>query len=360
MIDSIFIDNYKQFKGFKLDNLKRVNIIAGSNNVGKSTILEALFLFYDRTSPDFIVKQHALRGDPIDSEIAAGQLWQPLFNDFDLSKTITLRCTDSGTVHEAKFNHLKDAANEITQVQQSVSKANSSVTSTLGTGQLSALKGSFKQGKISAGESYLYASTIDTFTMTVRSLKSPNKRLVYVNSAPKTHAREDAKKFGELVVRGEDQELVELAKIIEPRIRKLSLGTQNGVSMIYCDVGLSRLVPLSMMGEGLGKFLSIMIAIETFENSIVCIDELENGIHYSIFKELFRAIDNIAKRKRNQLFITTHDNDLLKGLDAYITESASESFEFIRIDSREGKYTPKYYDGELLNAAIESNWEIRG
>ena len=360
MIDSIFIDNYKQFTSFKLENLKQVNIIAGTNNVGKSSILEALFMFYDRASPDFVIKQHLLRSSPIGIEFGEGQLWQPLFNNFDLSKTITVRVTDSGNVHEAKYSHLKDAANEITQVQQSTNKAGNATTSTLRTGELSALKGNFKQGKVSAGECYLYPSSIDSFSMTAKSLKSPNKRLVFVNSAPKTHAEEDAKKFGELVVKGTDQDVVKLAKIIEPRITRLTLGSQNGVQRIYCDVGLSRLVPLNMMGEGLGKFLSVIIAIESFENCIICIDELENGIHYSIFKDMFRAIDDIARRKKNQLFITTHDYDLLNGLDAYITESNSQSFEFIRIDNKEGKFIPKYYDGELLKAAIESGWEIRG
>ncbi len=44
MIQSFQIRNYRGFKDFKIDGLKRVNLITGSNNVGKTALLEALYL----------------------------------------------------------------------------------------------------------------------------------------------------------------------------------------------------------------------------------------------------------------------------------------------------------------------------
>lgn len=42
MISELSIDTYRGIKGLKLDNLGKINIIAGANNTGKTSILEVL------------------------------------------------------------------------------------------------------------------------------------------------------------------------------------------------------------------------------------------------------------------------------------------------------------------------------
>ena len=45
MIDEIEIVEYKGFKNLKLENLSQINIISGENNIGKTALLEALFIY---------------------------------------------------------------------------------------------------------------------------------------------------------------------------------------------------------------------------------------------------------------------------------------------------------------------------
>ncbi len=45
MINEIEIVEYKGFKNLKLDNLNQINIISGKNNIGKTALLEALFIY---------------------------------------------------------------------------------------------------------------------------------------------------------------------------------------------------------------------------------------------------------------------------------------------------------------------------
>jgi len=47
MINSLYIKNYKLFKEFRVDSFAQVNLIIGKNNVGKTSLLEALMLFSD-------------------------------------------------------------------------------------------------------------------------------------------------------------------------------------------------------------------------------------------------------------------------------------------------------------------------
>jgi AAA15 family ATPase/GTPase len=85
----IEIENFKLFKKFQINNLSRVNLVAGKNNSGKSTLLEAIWLFFGRhltTSP--FVTTHIGRG--MDVWEVNDSLWMPLFNDFDLKRTLMI------------------------------------------------------------------------------------------------------------------------------------------------------------------------------------------------------------------------------------------------------------------------------
>ena len=42
MLESLDIENFKRFKKLQIPELKRVNLIAGENNTGKTGILEAI------------------------------------------------------------------------------------------------------------------------------------------------------------------------------------------------------------------------------------------------------------------------------------------------------------------------------
>ena len=42
MLEHLHIENYRLFKSLKLDSFRRVNLITGKNNTGKTTILEAI------------------------------------------------------------------------------------------------------------------------------------------------------------------------------------------------------------------------------------------------------------------------------------------------------------------------------
>lgn len=60
MIRSCEIENFKSLKHLYLSDLKRINLFGGKNNAGKTTLLEALFLFFDRMNPNMLIRQYKL------------------------------------------------------------------------------------------------------------------------------------------------------------------------------------------------------------------------------------------------------------------------------------------------------------
>ncbi len=50
------------------------------------------------------------------------------------------------------------------------------------------------------------------------------------------------------------------------------------------------LLPIPMVGEGMNRLLSIAVAIANTEHGVVLIDEIENGLHYSVMTKVWAAI----------------------------------------------------------------------
>src|SRR5438874_2259678 len=105
MIQSFHIKNYRGFKDFTIEPLERVNLIAGSNDVGKTSLLEALYInlapgiaFHSNLGSDKYERERStwlnlFRGFAefsIDRESMLG--W--LFYRRDLSRKIELKSVD--------------------------------------------------------------------------------------------------------------------------------------------------------------------------------------------------------------------------------------------------------------------------
>ena len=91
MIESLYIRNYKNIKGLEIPTLRRVNLFWGKNNVGKSTLLEALAIYASNGDLGQIYEILKFRGEDlsafgnknnitVDDEINA---FTPLVSQYD-------------------------------------------------------------------------------------------------------------------------------------------------------------------------------------------------------------------------------------------------------------------------------------
>ena len=66
---------------------------------------------------------------------------------------------------------------------------------------------------------------------------------------------------------------------------------------------LNHPIPLKRLGDGAQRLLGISLALANCQNGILLIDEVENGIHYSIQEELWRMIFNTTKKGKYKLLL---------------------------------------------------------
>ena len=181
---------------------------------------------------------------------------------------------------------------------------------------------------------------------------------VFINA--KTISGDMAIRFNNIQIRKQSNRIIDLLCQIEPSLDDLSLGADG---VIYCDIGLNRLMPVNVMGDGMFRLLSIILAISDTENGIVLIDEIENGFHHSSQDILWEAIFRSAKEFNVQIFATTHSIECVKAFSSsysrQVENDNNDKIRLFRIERKDEVFKVLSYDYRTLEASLESNWEVR-
>lgn len=362
MLQSLQLDNYRNFDKLFLDGFRRINILSGMNNTGKTSILEAIFMAHDRYAADFSIKPLVWRGLTL-FEMNARSIWHPYFHNFDFEKPIKITLSDSGYKSVVEYRISKSVNTSF--ILDSINKNPGAVMDS-SVSEDETMNTFYFENNKKTGSSKITIGPNNQLNMHLNDMQPPRKTAVFVPASSRGNNHNDAESLGKMDIDYGLGEFVKYLQMIEPRLKSISIVPAAGQSTLYADISLKRKVPLSYMGEGISKLISILTAILSRPNGVIMIDEIENGIHYSLFPKIWEVIFDAAKKHNTQIFVTTHSNDVLRGLAKYwesvshILPIEKQDAIFIRLDkNNEGEVKPKKYDSSTLATAIERDWDIR-
>ena len=131
----------------------------------------------------------------------------------------------------------------------------------------------------------------------------------------------------------------------------------GGDCLCHCKNG--RLIPLAFMGDGTRSLARFALAIANASDGVVLIDEIENGLHYSILTEIWGGIAELARQFNVQIFATTHSYECLTAAHRAFQKSEKYDFRLHRLDRIKDSIKAATFDGEMLEAALRAKWEVR-
>lgn len=150
--------------------------------------------------------------------------------------------------------------------------------------------------------------------------------------------------------------IVEGLKIIEPRVTDFIFADNE----MLVDIGLAKRIPVNMMGDGARKIVSLLTAVYDCKDGALLVDEISNGFHYSVMCSLWKVLINAAVRNNTQLFVTTHDNDSIKGLrNAALNEFDDIVAAFKLLKTSDDELKAYHYSLESLDYSINQEIEVR-
>lgn len=376
MYKSVSISNFRCFNDITLDELERINLIVGKNNAGKTTLLEALFLHCGSSNPDLIFKLDVFRGiENIKVEFGhwTENPWDSLFTDFDSKRDIEIIGVNSisgkrilkihvlnkpeefSKISELKIYELESLPGRIREKQE--------IRYDAGLGQLNVAKViefNFRvQNYKREGKSKSFYLIIDPTGKKLIPFPPPPLFPAFYQSPKIKPLQEATEQFSQLERKGKQDILLNSLKIIEPRLKRLSILMQGGVPVIHGDIGLSRLVPLPLMGEGMVTITKMILNIANAPDGVVLIDEIENGIHHSVLEAIWAAIRETAREFNVQVFATTHSMENVIAAHKSFSKSQSYDFRLFRLERQNGLIKAIVYDKETLATAITKELEVR-
>ena len=355
MYRSFSIRNFRCFRHLTVEPLERVNLIIGVNNVGKTALLEAMFLHLGANNPELPARLNAVRGiERVASD--PGEVWGWLFFERRLQETVELTAVDEAQDQHSLFLRLADAKGP-----HVVSAASAEGGEGMARGSFAAASGPRQlvmeyRDEIQSASSFAYIVEGQ-----IKAEKEGDSRTppgIFLSTRARFH-QEDAERFSRLEQQGRQHEVVAPLQAVEPRLRRLAVVVAGGLPVVAADVWDGRLVPLPYCGEGMVRLLSILCAIASAPRGMVLIDEIENGLHYSVLTRVWKAIADAARRTQTQVVATTHSWECIRAAHEAFVANPPYDFRLHRLDSHEGDIVAVSYDEAMLTAAIAAGLEVR-
>ena len=161
---------------------------------------------------------------------------------------------------------------------------------------------------------------------------------------------------------GKHSKVEEVLRYVEPRLRSIFIDAA-GTPRVFTEIeGYDKPVPISLMGTGIVRLLSITLAMSDAAGGIVLVDEIENGLHHSVMQSVWDGIAEFAREFDVQVFATTHSWECARtAQQAFSVNEMVEDFRYHRVDRRmdTGEILVRTYSPESLEASFEIPLEIR-
>lgn len=362
MYRSFKVKNFRCFEELTLDNLERVNLITGMNNIGKTALLEAIFLHAGAYNPELALRVNALRGiETIKIELGwwIENPWDSLFTNFDISKTIVLAGDNTLTGRRVMKLRILSKPSELAEVVGLLYHHNYKVREQLPSTSEPAkiLELQYQQeGK----EPARYFLILDPRGIRVEPVPpSPPFPAFFIASHSRPPLIEEAERFGKLEIQGKQDVMLSVLRFIDPRLKRLAMVVTGGVPVLHGDIGTGRLMPLPLMGEGMVRLARLILYISNAPNGVVLVDEFENGLHHSVLQRVWQAVGEVAREFDTQIFATTHSWECITA--AHKAFSTGERYDFClyRLERIGENIRAISYDKETLDAAIKVGLEVR-
>jgi len=352
----IEIHNFRSIESLKINNIKQVNLITGKNNCGKTSVLEAVFLLAGMSNPQLTVNIHAFR----DLLLAADDDFSYLFKNFDFLKypSIAGQLISHKRTLEIKaiYPTFKEISKQISEKRGLLKEEFISNASTSKKDSIEGLSFTFNINK-----NKNFQTEIKLKQGEIKLSRDYKEKLNASFINPKTIMNDLDQRLDAILVRKDLGIIVNALKEIEPSLVDIRMGARG---MVYADIGMDKLVPINIMGDGIRRILAILAAMSERKNGILLIDEIENGLHFSTLFVLWKAVLKTAFDNNVQLFITTHSYECIEAVTRiYKDNTLNLEKDFItlfRIErNNKDQHLSFQYETDTLLAGIEKEFEVR-
>lgn len=362
-MDSLTIRGFRGLDDLTLDGLGRFNLLVGANDVGKTSIIEAILLLCAPLDPMIQRALQQSRNHPLRD--IADLTW--IFRGADIDGRIILNSHVGDPPLHRRLT-ITAPPSHVTIKGDSVSAANGTTTPS-------------HRSSAPPPRSLRYDTSVQldsdsppvSVTATLLDRGDRFERAFDPATPPPgadgllinvtyigVGASSDPEVVGDVIVNKKSDVLLKYLRNINPRVADIAIADDT----VYVDIALEKMLPLNMFGAGIGRATQILACCLVQDHRILLIDEIENGLHYRAMRPLLEAILSLARERGVQIFATTHRLGMIQSLQELLAtgdfaqdRSAVKCFKLQR--DREGLVRSYRYDYPQFDHCVRHGLEIR-
>lgn len=326
MLKSLHLQNFRGFRDVRIGPFKRVNLVTGENDTGKTSLLEALYLLLlsDPARPlgEFPCAFRSSQGNHQDD---FQSFWEWLFFEKNTAIKPSLRAEvteGSGFYTQLTLSHKGEIEIDMGRAQHHENK-------------LVVGPGGYGGGKA-------------------------ERPVTLVQATRLSRPVDDAELYNRVsLTAGGEEKILELMRVVEPQLQKLRYSKITSQPLVYAHLGFHHFLPATQMGQGFSRLLTLFCEMIVSKAGVLLIDEIENGLHYSILTNIWKGISALAEAENIQVFATTHSWGCI--VAAHETFAATQGYNFAlhRLQRVNGQVEAVTYDREMLETSLRTELEVR-
>jgi ABC-type multidrug transport system ATPase subunit len=327
MLRSLEVKNFRSFQHFSMNELGRVNLLVGTNNSGKTSLLEAIEILVSTGRLEVLWNSLTRRSEreypenpsPNNGYLVADA--RHLFYGHSFGVNALLSISGRNDISVSKFSA------ELSQPETDMSVGDEAVL------EGSNIDSQFHL-KIRWGEDNSPAISIPiNGQVPLRALRTRDEplplRFVTTSALDRYSVIAD---FENVVLTPEEDLVLEALQTIQPNIDRIApisaerraFRSERGGMMVRQSGQMER-IPIGSMGDGIWRMLGIALSLVNARGGVLLIDEIDTGLHYSVMEKMWHLVQVTAKRLDVQVFATTHSRDCYQALAAIARPDIAEN-----------------------------------
>jgi AAA15 family ATPase/GTPase len=326
------IESYRKLSKIDVKHLSRVNLFAGGNNMGKTSILEAFYILSQLNNINAYLELERYRGKFVDD-------FQAKWIDKNFTDTIELNGVFNGENTSVMLR------NELTE--DNIEKLN----------YLSTIVAEAQaNGDILTSNIHLFSNQ----SPEIRYSKSQILCQAAFTSPYRYNSDLLHRAHSQAVREGYYDRIIQFIRSkLDSSIEKIELINDSGDSRFMVTTSrLSKPLDLTKYGEGLQRVFEIALFMGYCKNGILCIDEIDSALHKSLLIAFTQFIQEMAAEYNVQVFLSTHSKECI---DAFVeNEYPDDELTAYALTEENGRIVCRFLEGNKLKQLVQSiNIDIR-
>ncbi|MCK5678863.1 MAG: AAA family ATPase [Flavobacteriaceae bacterium] len=315
-IKEIEIKNFKCFDNFEAKGFGRVNLIGGKNNVGKTALMEAAYVnTYAQDIKRFTTVLYAIKYMRENLNILSNNLTADIKNFIEQS---------NGIFVQSNINKVSFEVNEQNGIKQ--------------------YHFEFKNKKIDVN--------VNNFSFEINDIEN----IQFIDNFGLSN-NEIINNYSAIQKREKEDYLNNLLHQFDSSIDALKIIDKSPQCRMDIDY-----LEITELGDGVRHLVSIVTSLYKCEHGYLFIDEVDNGIHYTMLDELWRVIFEVSSQLDVQVFATTHSKESIESFNRVQKERKDEDTYYFEMakNIKTDKIFMSQIDSEQLKYDLRNKESIRG